>query len=62
MVKQKVSPKVGVIMGSDSDLPVMEEALESWMSSKSPMKCAFFQPIVLPTKPPPMPEAVLSVV
>jgi 5-(carboxyamino)imidazole ribonucleotide mutase len=28
MVKQEVSPKVGVIMGSDSDLPVLEEALD----------------------------------
>jgi len=28
MVEQELTPKVGVIMGSDSDLPVMEEALQ----------------------------------
>jgi phosphoribosylaminoimidazole carboxylase PurE protein len=27
MLEQELTPKVGVIMGSDSDLPVMEEAL-----------------------------------
>ena len=28
MVEQELTPKVGVIMGSDSDLPIMEEALQ----------------------------------
>jgi 5-(carboxyamino)imidazole ribonucleotide mutase len=28
MAEQELTPKVGVIMGSDSDLPVMEEALQ----------------------------------
>ena len=28
MAEQELSPKVGVIMGSDSDLPIMEEALQ----------------------------------
>ncbi len=32
-----MTAKVGILMGSDSDLPVMKELLRYWMSFRFPM-------------------------
>jgi 5-(carboxyamino)imidazole ribonucleotide mutase len=42
MVEQEMSPKVGVIMGSDSDLPVIEEALDVLEEFEIPFEVRIF--------------------
>ena len=40
--------QVSIVMGSDSDMPVMAKAAEIWTNSVFPMKCGLFLHIGCP--------------
>ena len=41
--EMKASPLIGVVMGSDSDLPVLA-SLSSWRHGEYPLRFRFYQP------------------